>query len=222
MAAFEGICLELGLKLKLSKKIEPAQTMVLVVAVAKAPIVSYPAIPSSTHVFTAPTGALRASFVAAPSGWLFDSVKQTISLTDEKRKRITVLCQRMLAKKTLRLKELQVLGGNLNHAAPVIPGASFRVQWNGRACALAEKNQNYKLSAYDRRQLLWWIDQMANLSSRITISDTKMRDVINIYTDSSDYYGGSVSTTGHYSSYLWPAEFMDKNIFIKIQIWCFS
>ena len=51
MAAFEGICLELGLKLKLSKKIEPAQTMVLVVAVAKAPIASYPVIPSSTHVF---------------------------------------------------------------------------------------------------------------------------------------------------------------------------
>ena len=35
MAAFEGICLELGLKLKLSKKIEPTQTMVLVVAVAR-------------------------------------------------------------------------------------------------------------------------------------------------------------------------------------------
>ena len=35
MAAFEEICLELGLKLKLSKKIEPTQTMVLVVAVAR-------------------------------------------------------------------------------------------------------------------------------------------------------------------------------------------
>ena len=178
LAIFEGICRELGVLLKLAKKVEPTQRITLV-------------------------------------GWIFDSVEMSISLPLKKRKSISSLCNRSLLQKDLSLKDLQILGGNLNHAAVVIPGASLRLQWCGRATSIAIRKKRYVLSDYDRRQLFWWIVQLNDPSTMTRITPATMRPVTNVWTDSSDYFAGSIASNGTWSSYLWPSAWMPTAIFIK-------
>lgn len=89
-------------------------------------------------------------------GWVFDSVAHTISLSHDKRLKIISLCRKYLNLKFLSLLQLQILGGNLNHAAAVIPGSSLRLQWCGRATSMASRYKKYVLSNYDKRQIYWW------------------------------------------------------------------
>jgi hypothetical protein len=178
LTVFEALCVELGVKLKLAKKVPPTQQITLV-------------------------------------GWSFDSVKHTISLPKKKRLKIISLSREFLLLKSLSLLQLQVLGGNLNHAAVVIPGASLRLQWAGRAAGIAFHKGSYTLSEYDRRQLYWWITQLLDNSVMIRITPASLRPVCNIYSDSSDFYGGSLCSNGSWTSYMWSSFWLPMNIFTK-------
>ena len=144
LATFESICLELGIKLKLAKKVRPTQRITLV-------------------------------------GWVFDSVARSISLPAAKRRKIIKLIYNLLEAKDLSLHQLQILGGNLNHASVVIPGSSLRLQWCGRAAGLATSYGRYTLSSYDRYQLYWWVSKLRDTSCMSVISDPTLRPVINIW-----------------------------------------
>ena len=104
-----------------------------------------------------------------------------MSLSQAKRDKIIALCKNYLSKDSLSLLQLQILGGNLNHAAPVIPGSSLRLQWCGRAASIAFNKKNYVLSKYDNDQLYWWCAKLADSSCMIHIPKAVLRPVTNIW-----------------------------------------
>jgi hypothetical protein len=144
MAVFEDLCVQLGVLLKLSKKIAPTRNITII-------------------------------------GWVFDSVSHSIELSPSKRSKVIDICRDYLELKSLTLHQVQILGGNLNHAAAVIPGSSLRIQWCGRAASMAFKKRAYVLSPYDRRQLYWWIVMLADSECRVRITDPTLRHVLNIW-----------------------------------------
>ena len=142
-------------------------------------------------------------------------VSHTISLSHDKRLKIISLCRKYLSFKSLSLLQLQILAGNLNHAAAVIPGSSLRLQWCGRATSMALRYNRYTLSKYDKRQIYWWYGQLADENCMVRISDPMFRTVLNIWTDASDYYGGSLVSNGIWSSYVWSPRWARCSIFLK-------
>ena len=144
MAVFEDLCVQLGVLLKLAKKIAPTRHITII-------------------------------------GWVFDSVSHSVELSPSKRSKIIDICRDYLELKSLTLHQLQILGGNLNHAAAVIPSSSLRIQWCGRAASMAFKKKTYVLSPYDRRQLYWWMVMLADSECKIRITDPSLRQVLNIW-----------------------------------------
>ena len=176
MEVFEALCADLGVLLKLAKKIAPTQVITII-------------------------------------GWVFDSVAHTVSISSEKREKIIDVCQQCLELKSLTLHQVQILGGNLNHAAPVIPGSSLRLQWCGRAAAMAHKYGTYVLSKYDCRQLYWWLIALADPTNLLQLTAPKLRQVTNIWTDASDYFGGSLTSDGFWAAYVWSPKWSRCAIF---------
>ncbi len=144
MAVFEDLCVQLGVLLKLAKKIAPTRNITII-------------------------------------GWVFDSLSHSVELSPSKRSKIIDICRDYLKPKSLTLHQLQILGGNLNHAAAVIPGSSLRIQWLGRAASMAYKKRTYVLSPYDRRQLYWWMVMLADSECKVRITDPTLRQVLNIW-----------------------------------------
>jgi len=144
MAVFEDLCVQLGVLLKLAKKIAPTRNIIII-------------------------------------GWLFNSVSHSVELSASKRSKVIDICREYLKLESLTLHQLQILGGNLNHAAAVIPGSSLRIQWCGRAASMAYKNKAYVLSPYDKRQLYWWMVMLADPECKVRITDPTLRRVLNIW-----------------------------------------
>lgn len=138
----------------------------------------------------------------------------TIRLPEKKRTRILKLCESLRAKGSLSLKEIQVLGGNLNHASIATPGATLRTQWIGRATTLAEKNRHYVLGPYDKIQLSWWIDMM-KMNAFVQVITPIPRMVTNIWSDASDYFGGALSSDGFWLCFPWSPDWLCSTIATK-------
>ena len=121
-------------------------------------------------------------------GMVVNSINMSLSLPELKVSHITTLCQEVLSKPKVSLREISSLLGNLSWAIPSIPFAQmhYRDIQNCHIRQLHWANKNFQkeivLSEDARKDLSWWILNLKSVNGKCFFSDAPE---LEIYSDAS-------------------------------------
>ena len=120
-------------------------------------------------------------------GFVIDSEKMTVTLTDDKKDKIKLLCKNLLHKKGVKIQQLAEVVGNLVAALPAVTFGKlyYRQLDNDKIKALKVSGDNYedfiKLSDTAINDLSWWVHNLEKSYANISHG----KPDITIFTDSS-------------------------------------
>ena len=125
-------------------------------------------------------------------GIVIDSIKMTVSIDDDKLKRVKVGVAELLDKKSCKRKTLEEVAGLLAHCATVVKGGRTfaRRIYNSLKCNVGER---VELDEIIQQDLIWWSSFVHWFNGKAKVLGAE-RVTIPVYTDSSSYgFGGHIT-----------------------------
>ena len=154
--------------------------------------------------------SLRPSKRIEHLGFIWDSDLMTVSLPDEKVRRLVRFCTRLAASKIASFKELQILLGTMESTRPACAVAHLHMRSLQHRMFDFRHRKSISLQGRPLQDLRWWIQSFPAASS----SPIRRTPTLHIYTDASGSGFGGISSDGSWTQGVWSA--VEKSLHINV------